>query len=135
MDQEAIQQGASGIIKVVANALESAVTTYGPQAVDLALAVYRVDAAQNLLHGVAALALFVVAQFLFVRKLWPMTEKQRKSHWEEAFWFPYIFGTGLTGVGALHGLYNLVQLEYWLAVFGYPEVYMAMKALSAGGLM
>lgn len=135
MDQETIQQGASEIIKVVANALESAVTTYGPQAVDLALAVYRVDAAQHLLHGFVAIAIFVGAQFFFIKKLWPLTERQRRSDSKEAFWFPYIFGTGLTGVGALHGLYNLVQLEYWLAVFGYPEVYMAMKALSAGGLM
>ena len=135
MDQEAIQQGASEIIKVVANALENAITTYGPQAVDLAMMVYRIEAAQNLLYGAMIVALFGLGQFLFIKKWWPMTERQRKTHLEEAFWLPYIFGTGFTGLGALWGLYEVVQVKYWLAVFGYPEVYMAIKALSAGGLM
>lgn len=135
MEQETIKEGASEIIKVVAEAIQNAVALYGPQAVDLAMVVYRVDAAQALIEGFLLVGLFVLGQFLLVKKLWPLTERVRNRGTPEVFWCPYFFITASTGLACLMGLLQLTKVHYWLAVFGYPEVHMAMKALTAGGLM
>ena len=48
---EQVQQTVQDMVKIVANAIDKAVATYGPQAVDLALVVYQVEAIQQLLNA------------------------------------------------------------------------------------
>jgi len=120
----------------VAGAMEAAVKDYGPDAVDLALMAYRVDAAQSMVAGIGGVALAFVS-VVGLSKLWAATQDE-DGDFSEGKSLARVFGSiagvalGVVGIG---GATNLFSVTGWLAVFGYPELLIATKALQAAGLL
>lgn len=129
---------AGQIVAEVAAALKDAVKEYGPDAVDLALMAYRVDAIQTIANGMiltAVGAAFAVVALFFGRKFKAEMEKDGYETYEVFY--------GFAGGGALlgsvpffvEGPSRLVVVYNWIAAFGYPELMIATKALQAAGLL
>ena len=135
MTQEITQETLSQIVGRVAGALEAAVKDYGPDAVDLALLAYRVDAIQSLVGAAVCLG-FVAGIIFFYRWFWyavshldayddrPMARAAVGAVSSLVSFF-------LGGIGVL----GLIDAPKWVAAFGYPELLIATKALEAAGLM
>jgi hypothetical protein len=134
---EAVSDKMDGAVAEIASALKQAVSEYGPDAVDLALVAFRVEAASHLLGGLIAAVVAVVIWKVMV-KVWAMTQKG----WDEGLEGPAMircFGTGLGSVvlvfSVIAAVARLSSISAWIAVFGYPELRIAIKALEAAGLM
>jgi hypothetical protein len=127
------------VVKQVAGAMSDAVKQYGPDAVDLALVAYRVEAAQQLLHGAVSAAV-VVALIVAYQKFWALSAARMTGSYNDE---PFIIGRVIFGVlaaiaatlAAASAAGNLLDVSAWLAAFGYPELRIAMKALEAAGLL
>ena len=136
------------VMSNVASALADAVEEYGPQAVELGLAVYRIDAAQSLLNGFL-MTLIAISAIIAACRLWKLFSwrHQNDSYGGHHKKGDLTEGAGtfraftlaiagiLCGIFGIPGLSSLSYIPAWMAVFGYPEVYMATKALVGAGLM
>lgn len=133
----------SAIVAEVAAALKDAAAEYGPQAADLALLAYRVDAIKGLLLvPVAGAAIYGIWRGW--RWLWKISEA-----WVDNPGTPRedtgarviarTVGTIVGGIGAfvfaLVGLSRLLDIPLWIAAFGKPELLIATRALEAAGLL
>lgn len=133
MDQETI----TSAVKTVAVAMQDAIAEYGPQAADMALLAYRVQAAQNLAESLIGLALVFFVQMGIFKIWWPYvaTLDVDSSDRSGLRWTPTVI-IGLISMFIFFGaLSNLIYVPYWLALLGYPEVLIAIKALAAANLM
>ena len=137
--EQATQATIGEVVKQVAAAMSEAVKQYGPDAVDLALMAYRVDAAQQVLHGVAFAVAATAVIIAFVR-FWAWSGTKMDGSYNDE---PYYIGRGLGGFFAVAAstafaaaaLARLLDVSAWLATFGYPELRIAIRALEAAGLM
>jgi hypothetical protein len=137
--EQATQATVAEVVKQVAAAMSDAVKQYGPDAVDLAMLAYRVEAAQQLLHGVVfvAVAAGLVAAFL---KFWAWSgSKMDGSYNDEGLYIgravSAVVGGGVTAMSAASAAVRLFDVSAWLAALGHPELRVAMKALEAAGLL
>lgn len=121
----------------VAKTLKQAIDKYGPDAVDLALVAYRVDAIQTLVFGFAWAAV-TFALFKIGQRVLQVTEKDYQNGEEWAI-FARVFGVGLPAVAgiltSLGALNDLLDVPAWVAALGYPELMIATRALEAAGLL
>jgi hypothetical protein len=116
----------------VIDGLASAAQDYGPAAVDLGLLAVRIDAGQQLIYGAFWVAV-AVGLGLGHRKLWRVSagwddESREMSRWT---WSLILAIPGVISI--LSATNRLMDISAWLAVFGYPEVRLAMQALAAVG--
>ena len=133
---EAGKEQLSNALEVVSNSFTEAVTQYGPQAVDLALVVYRVDAAQALLTAAGIFICLTFVQVFLWKKGVPWAESIRCGEDRSAAKISVFGGLILLFItSAVLFIEELCYLPYWMALFGYPEVYMATKALVAAGVL
>ena len=141
MDNEKIVEAVSDKMDVamveIAEALKGAVDQYGADAVDLALLAFRVEAAHHLMLGVMQLVAALVVWKL-LRWLWAFTQEG----WDDADdgaqiarAFGTIAGMMFGGLMLAAGILRVTSISAWVAVFGYPELRIAIKALEAAGLM
>ena len=141
MDNEKIVEAVSDKMDVamieIAEALKGAVDQYGADAVDLALLAFRVEAAHHLMLGVMQL---VAA--LIVWKLWRLLWAATQDGWDAADdgsqiarALGTIAGMMFGGLMLAAGVLRVTSISAWAAVFGYPELRIAIKALEAAGLM
>lgn len=133
MEQE-VKDTVSSVVAETALALKDAATEYGPMAVDLTLAAYRLEAVQQLLEGLIGLV-FLLLLISVYRRFWHTA----KILFEEDYIFPRgmaAIPTVFIGILLLDTVSNkLFDLTAWVAVFGYPELRIVTKALEAAGLM
>jgi hypothetical protein len=141
MDNEKIVEAVSDKMDVamveIAEALKGAVDQYGADAVDLALLAFRVEAAHHLMLGVMQLVAALIVWKL-LRWLWAFTQEG----WDDADEgdqiaraFGTIAGVMFGGLMLAAGILRVTSISAWIAVFGYPELRIAIKALEAAGLM
>ena len=136
------EQTISQIVAEVAAAMKDAAAEYGPQAADLALWAYQVNAIQRLLTGVLLLAV-LLGIYLAWRWLWNASAAWVKEHsWgedTETRDMSRFLGTGLALIAgslvAAGALTRLFDVAVWLAALGRPELLIATRALQAAGLM
>lgn len=141
MDNEKIVEAVSDQLDTamvqIADALKGAVDQYGADAVDLALLAFRVEAAHHLMLGVMQLVVALVVWKL-LRWLWATTQKGWDKN-DEGSQFARVIGCSVGGaIGGLMlaaGVLRVTSISAWVAVFGYPELRIALKALEAAGLM
>lgn len=110
-----------------AQQLGSALKQYGPDAVDLAMAVGRVGAIRDVAIGVLFLILAVIWSS---GGLWVVKKTMKaEGGFEEASFFMSLIGA--VGFLILIGvaLNNLLDLYAWAGIFR-PEIYLAAKALN-----
>lgn len=112
------------------SAFEAAVVEVAPQAAELALAYARVDAAGNLLVGVA---LAVVSCVLLTKatKLYRSGVEESKNSSHGAAGDIFLIGSLLGGPGAVLGsmaAVNVLNIWNWVGLF-YPELYLVRMAL------
>lgn len=137
--EEVTQATIGEVVKQVAAAMSDAVKQYGPDAVDLALVAYRVEAAQQLLHGVTFAVVAAVSIVAYL-KFWTFSGSKLDGSYNDE---PFIIGRILSGIAAAivvamavaSAAARLLDVSAWLAAFGYPELRIAMKALEAAGLL
>ena len=141
MDNEKIVEAVSDKMDVamveIAEALKGAVDQYGADAVDLALLAFRVEAAHHLMLGVMQLVAALIVWKL-LRWLWAFTQEG----WDDADDGAHIARASGTIAGVMFGglmlaagILRVTSISAWVAVFGYPELRIAIKALEAAGLM
>ena len=137
MDETIITDKLGTALSEITDTLKNAVTEYGPDAVDLALMAFRVEAFQQLAWGVLLLIPALVYAISF-KTVWAQTAKL--THWENAdrgaARLVYSIAGGIISVfTSLPGLNYLMDISAWAAAIGYPELHIAMKSLEAAGLM
>ena len=141
MDNEKIVEAVSDQMDTamveIAEALKGAVDRYGADAVDLALMAFRIEAAHHLLLGVLQLVV-VFIMWKLGRWMWAATQEG----WDEGDDGPAMARAVVVTVGGIvgglmlaAGALRLLSISAWVAVFGYPELRIAIKALEAAGLM
>ena len=141
MDNEKIVDAVSDKMDVamveIASALKQAVSEYGADAVDLALMAFRIEAAHHLLLGVLQLVV-VFIMWKLGRWMWTATQEG----WDACEDGPSmaraagsIVGGIFGGIMLAAGILRVTSISAWIAVFGYPELRIAIKALEAAGLM
>ena len=137
MDNEKIVEAVSDQMDTamveIAEALKGAVDRYGADAVDLALMAFRIEAAHHLLRGVLQLVV-VFIMWKLGRWMWTATQEG----WDAGEDGPAMARAVVVIVGGLMfvaGALRLLSISAWVAVFGYPELRIAIKALEAAGLM
>lgn len=121
----------------VAKTLKDAVSKYGPDAVDLALVAFRIEAIQTLVFGVAYLGV-AIAAYKFGNAVMHWTrdgwaENDEGSAMGRVVGLFTASATGLLAIAA--ALDNLLDIPSWVAALGYPELMIATKALEAAGLL
>lgn len=134
---EAVADKMDGAVADIAEALKGAVDRYGADAVELALMAFRIEAAHHLLLGVLQLVV-VFIMWKLGRWMWAATQEGWDAG-EDGPAMARVVG-GIVGgiVGGLMfvaGALRLLSISAWVAVFGYPELRIAIKALEAAGLM
>lgn len=130
----------SEVIKQVSEAMSGAVKQYGPDAVDLAMMAYRIDAAQQIAIGiVCAISAIIIAKVYLRFWAWSGIRMKDDPTNDEGFvvgrmmlGIASVVIGGFTVVGSIN---KLIDVSAWIAVFGYPELRVAMKALAAAGMM
>ena len=137
--EQATQETIGEVVKQVAAAMSEAVKQYGPDAVDLALMAYRVEAAQQVLHGVVFAVVAVAVTIAYV-KLWTWSGSNMKGSYNDGDVYLVravvgAFAAATAAIGIYAALLRFLDVSAWFAVFGYPELRIAMKALEAAGLM
>lgn len=134
---EAVADKMDGAVAEIASALKQAVSEYGADAVDLALLAFRVEAAHHLMLGALQLVAALITWKL-LRLLWAATQegwdKGHEGH-EMGRAVGSIAGAIFGGLMLAAGIMRLLSISAWVAVFGYPELRIAIKALQAAGLM
>ncbi len=134
---ETTQQTVQDMVKIVASAIDKAVSTYGPQAVDLAMMVYQVEAIKQLVNS----AMYVSISLLI---LWIWLVPVRKIVFAKCQDYEYaVAGMAIYGMPAatafifmfFGNIQDLIYIPYWMAAFGNPEILMATKALTAAGAL
>ena len=117
--------------------LKEAAMKYGPDAVDLAMVVYQIEAIQQIVSGLFLL-LLVHLTVKALRYLLAITA----AGWENdndgsvaGRVFGLIVGTIIGIACSLFAAERLLSVSNWAAAFGYPELMMAKRALEAAGLM
>lgn len=130
-----------GAMVEIAKALKDVVTQYGPDAVNLTLAAFRFDAMQQIIYG-SALAAITVAIAICYKKTWAYTAPLIAAagpYDRDGYYAVRIIGGIFGGISAVilavGAADKLLDLSAWMAAFGYPEIRIAIKALSAAGLM
>ena len=129
-----IDKSLSSVLAEVTTAMVEATKEYGPEAVDLALLVYRLDAAASLLLAtvvVVSAIIFMLTFFKSLAKHFPDGEEPTLA----AHFAVGVIGVPFFGIGGLSYLDDVLNVFYWAALFGYPEVMVAYKALVAAGMM
>lgn len=122
------------VVAEVAVALKDAAVEYGPEAADLALLAFRVDAIKTLAEGGVWL-LILIAAWRGWLWFWAKSEE-----WDDDAKYPARMILGILGgtAGFLAFLYTagvLIDIPVWVAAFGSPELLIATRALEAAGLM
>lgn len=135
MNTEAlVDKSLSSVLATVTQSLVDATKEYGPDAVELGLFVYRMEAVQKLV-----LASVVSVVLVVFWKMWIKWAKTCRDWSNPDYGFPRgIAGLILSFVTVpllIEGVGSLFSPFYWVAAFGYPEVLVAYKALEAAGLM
>jgi len=115
----------------VAGAMEAAVKDYGPDAVDLALLAYQVQAVQSLVFGVMGVVALIAITVAYV-KIWRISADHNDPDFARVFGAMAAIALGVCGLALASRLLSAV---HWLAAFGYPELLIATKALQAAGLL
>jgi uncharacterized membrane protein YidH (DUF202 family) len=122
--------------------MKGAISTYGPDAVHVVMLSFRVEAGQQILGGIFLIGL-LICLIALGKKSWnyfsEMEEKSRTKSEEEGAqfmkWASSVVFT-IIGIFCLVSAYGAVSdLSAWMAVFGWPELRIATKALHAAGLM
>ena len=113
-------------------AVEGAVAQHGPQAVELALLIARIDAAHALVTPLLWTAFFAVVWAWPMKRLWSWAiERDRTRRYEEP---PGKFVAGLASVAVaiptLKSVIGLMNGYAWVGLFS-PEVWIAYKAMQA----
>ena len=131
------------IVAQVAAAMKDAAAEYGPQAADLALLAYRVDAIKSLLLIPVAGGILYGA-WRGWKWLWRASadwcDPPGKAYRDT---FPRDIARILSSIGGGVGGFFLaaitidrvIDLPLWMAAFGAPELLIATRALEAAGLM
>ncbi len=137
---ETTQQTVQDMVKIVADAIDKAVATYGPQAVDLAMMVYRVEAIQQLVNAGVYVSISVLIAWIWLVPFRKMVIKDLEGvDGEKPFW-PIMTASGILAAFISLPMFSkhiqdLIYIPYWIAAFGSPELFMATKALSAAGAL
>lgn len=124
-------------ISQVAAMLKEAATKYGPDAVDLAMVVYQIEAIQQIVSGLFLLLLvhLTVKALRYLLAItaegWRKDEGPTVSGRIAGLIVGVIFGICI----AIYAADRLLSVTNWAAAFGYPELMMAKRALEAAGLM
>lgn len=141
MDNEKIVEAVSDQMDTamveIAEALKGAVDRYGADAVDLALMAFRIEAAHHLLLGVLQL-IVVFILWKLGRLSWAATQEGWDANEDGSAMARaviVIVGGIVCGLMFAAGVLRLTSISAWVAVFGYPELRIAIKALEAAGLM
>ena len=141
MDNEKIVEAVSDQMDTamveIAEALKGAVDRYGADAVDLALMAFRIEAAHHLLLGVLQL-IVVFLMWKLGRWMWSATQDGWDANEDGSEMVRAVFvivGGIVGGLMFVDGTLRLLSISAWVAVFGYPELRIAIKALEAAGLM
>jgi hypothetical protein len=122
------------VVAEVATALRDAAVEYGPEAADLALLAFRIDAIRTLVEGGAWVVILIVAW-----RLW-MAFFVKSEDWDDDTKYPTRIIIGIVGgfAGTFIGAFainTLINIPLWVAAFGAPELLIATRALEAAGLM
>ena len=115
-------------------ALQEAVATHGPDAVELGLMVYRLNGIRTVAAGLFAATIIVAAILAYV-KIAARVEAGLAQHAEGSAW---IVGAMITAIVCFFAMFkapNILDLYAWAAALGHPEVLIAAKALMAAGLL
>ena len=141
MDNEKIVEAVSDQMDTamveIAEALKGAVDRYGADAVDLALMAFRIEAAHHLLLGVLQLVV-VFIMWKLGRWIWAATQEGRHAVEDVLVMVraaSVVVGGIVGGLMFVDGALRLLSISAWFAIFGYPELRIAIKALEAAGLM
>ena len=121
----------SEAISKVASSLESIVVDYGADTVELALTAVRLGALSEVALPALFLALFAPACLWYTVKM--ICYGWREGEEELVVLFGALFGA--ISLLAFWAVEKAVDPAAWAAVAGYPEVYLAYKALVSVGLM
>jgi hypothetical protein len=146
MENEVVKATLGEALAEVTTALKGAVKEYGPDAVELALFAYRVDAVQFLLLGLIGVVA-IVAALMGYAKWWRTVGKwagpvdhggDRHFDSEDAMW-SRVFGCIplliVTIPAFFEGVLRFISAPHWVAAFGHPELLIATNALKAAGLL
>ena len=128
------EQTVAQIVAEVAGAMKEAAAEYGPQAADLALLAYRVDAIQKLI-GAGLMAGAVYGLWRGWKWLFMASVAWDEESRDIARWAAGTMAACVAGVLALNTVLILSSIPTWLAAFGNPELLIATRALRAAGLM
>lgn len=136
MDETILTDQLGTALSEITDTLKSAVTEYGPDAVDLALMAFRVEAIQQLVGGLF-LMLPVIICVANIKTVWNKTSGGGWSSEDRGFMRGgyLVLGSIISMFTALPGLNYLTDISAWAAAIGYPELRIAMKSLEAAGLM
>ncbi len=111
--------------------IEGAIAEHGPDAVDLALTVARIDAAQTLLYGLGLILLAGVVCGPFTSSVWSYAKKHCDPIDSATTRLVYGAVGGPTCLTLLvFGFEGLLNAFAWIGLFQ-PEVWIAHKALAA----
>lgn len=130
---EAVSDQMDTAMVEIAEVLKGAVDRYGADAVDLALMAFRIEAAHHLLLGVLQLVV-VFIMWKLGRWMWAVTQEGGENA-EILRDFGTIACAVFGGLMLVAGALRLLSISAWVAVFGYPELRITIKALEAAGLM
>lgn len=127
------------IVSQAAIALQNAVESYGPDAVDLALKVYWIEGVKGTIAAFLY-ALLIVASARIIVYLWGKRnewEADAKKHKVEGL--PTLLVSCGSGLSILFcsGFVNAIlnRIYHMAAAFGYPELLIVSKALKAAGFL
>ena len=135
---KSLDETLSGAVKAVADGITNAVAEYGPDAVELALMAYRIEAAQQVATGCLMVGVAVVIAFAY-RKFWEVSRPYMGTRNEEPYLISRVLLGAIGGAVSIPTLFaavpRIADISAWVAIFGYPELRIATKALEAAGLM
>lgn len=105
--------------------------THGGQAIEMAVAVARIEAIQTVVFGLIALASSIALWFFFVRKL----RAANAERWAEPFpnGVPCLVSGALLIVAVLAAAVHLPNGWAWVGMFE-PKLYLAKQIMKAAGL-
>lgn len=126
---ESLDSTLSEIVAKAAGALEQAATQYGPDAVELALAVGRIAAIKEILLGILVSIAALVSAWL-TKKGAQWAWKQPEEEWQVSPIPTFaIIGPGVSAVALfLIAMDKLLQIHAWVGIFR-PEIYLAYEAI------
>lgn len=121
------------IISEVTLALQEAVKQHGAEAVELGLLIYKLEAFKIIVLGVVGVILLITlltSAFKVCKKI-----SSARTYDKE---LPYVVGALICIIPIMLLIdtsLHILNVHAWAAVFGYPQVFIAAKALAAGGLL